>query len=70
MWVLGIGIPFIRQLEFAPLDIGLYNDMDNQLLSRSIQFTPFGFDTTTGERFSFNIETTNVSAYAALLGAR
>ena len=50
------GIPYIRKLEFSPIDLDYYTDINNKLLTRSLRVTPFGIDMTTGDEFNFSIE--------------
>ena len=50
------GIPYIRKLEFTPIDLDYYTDINNKLLTRSLRVTPLGIDMTTGDEFNFSIE--------------
>ena len=51
------GIPYIRKLLFAPLDLNYYTDMSNRLISRYLMFRPFGILTSREDQFTFNIGT-------------
>ncbi len=49
------GISAIRKLRFAPINMEYITDMNNRLLTRKMEFSPFGFDTNSGEEFNFTI---------------
>jgi len=50
-------LPFIRKMEFKPLDINYYlTDDTNKLESISMEWRPLGFGTKSGEWFEYNIQ--------------
>ena len=55
------GIADIQKLRFKPFDMDYITDMNNRLLTREMNFSPFGFDTNSGEEFEFTI--TNMYEY-------
>ncbi|MFQ5771079.1 MAG: DUF5916 domain-containing protein, partial [bacterium] len=50
-------LPWIRNLEFKPLDFNYYvDDRSGELQSLWTEFRPLGFSTKSGEAFEFNIQ--------------
>jgi hypothetical protein len=49
-------LPFVRQLEFRPVDVAIYADRSGRTESREIDLQPFGLTTTSDDRFSINIK--------------
>ncbi len=45
----------IKRLNFTPVDAEYYLDKDNNLLTASLSFEPFGFSTVQGDHVSFEI---------------
>ncbi|MBN1290326.1 MAG: carbohydrate binding family 9 domain-containing protein [Candidatus Latescibacteria bacterium] len=52
------GIPYIRKLWISPINFNYYTDMHNRLLTRTVRYTPFGFNTMSEWEFRFNMEET------------
>lgn len=48
-------IPGVRKLEFSPISMRYYTDLNSRLLTRETEITPFGFETTSGDNFSLKI---------------
>lgn len=50
-------LPFIRQMEFKPLDVDYFwNDATHELESIDAEWRPLGFGTKSGEFFEYNIQ--------------
>lgn len=49
------GISWIRKFHFQPFDLNYYTDMNMKLISRSMRFIPFGFETSSEDGFEFYI---------------
>ncbi|MDZ7266405.1 MAG: carbohydrate binding family 9 domain-containing protein [candidate division KSB1 bacterium] len=50
-------LPWLRQLEFKPLDMDYYrDDASGALQSLLLEFRPLGFSTRSRERFKFNVQ--------------
>jgi hypothetical protein len=50
-------LPFIKQMEFIPLDLNYYiDDITHEMQSVYMEFRPLGFSLKSGEDFEFNIQ--------------
>ena len=65
-------IPGIKKLTFQPLYFNYYADTRNELISRTVKFSPFGFITDADDRFDVSIQNSFDlvdEAYGSLYGS-
>ena len=51
-----VDLPFIKKLVFKPYNLNYYADINNTMVSRTINFSPFGFVTNADDTFSIFVK--------------
>ncbi|MFC1541565.1 DUF5916 domain-containing protein [Candidatus Latescibacterota bacterium] len=51
-WTPRVNLPYIKKLSFTPYNLNYYADIYNTMMSRTINFSPFGFITNADDIFS------------------
>ncbi|MFC1651291.1 DUF5916 domain-containing protein [Candidatus Latescibacterota bacterium] len=51
-WTPRVNLPYIKKLAFTPYNLNYYADIYNTMVSRTINFSPFGFITNADDTFS------------------